>query len=307
MSMYDEIKNIPEAAGRCYLENHGITLPRRVPYLGMGSSYFAPLALYYLGIPVHPCIASEYFLFLGGKKKKKQAVLISQSGESSETIWCRDLFESVIALTNDPASTLSTGKNTATTYLLRAGKEEFSATKSYINTLLTLYLGHGQEVKPALEMISGKMEGYEKTARDMASTIHTFVKQKGFKGAYILGNGPNIATAYEAALILSETTKIPFTGMALAQYDHGPKETARDSIVIVIRTKGRARQRTDSLLKTIRAAGALTLPVEENDLPEPLSPFTTIIPLNLLAWFLAREKGISVTFEVGNKITKVPK
>lgn len=38
---------------------------------------------------------------------------------------------------------------------------------------------------------------------------------------YIIGSGPNIATALQAALILSESTKLNFTGIPIAQYDPG--------------------------------------------------------------------------------------
>ncbi len=57
---------------------------------------------------------------------------------------------------------------------------------------------------------------------------------------YIVGSGPNIATAYEASLILSESTKLCFTGLPMTQYDHGSKETAANSIVIQILANGKS-------------------------------------------------------------------
>ena len=305
MSMYDEIKEIPEAARRCYEANRHLSLPQDVPYLGMGSSYFAPLALYYLGVPVRPFIASEYYYYLSGGKKEKRGVLISQSGESSETVWCSNLFDTYTAIVNDPASTLARKEIVEETVLLRAGKEEYSATKSYLNTLIALYLGHGLDVLPAVNVLQEEMNKFEQQALSMAEAMYSFTENKTYKAAYILGNGPNIATAYEAALILSETTKLPFIGMPLAQFDHGPKETANESIVIAIVTKEKLRKRTEALLKTVGNAGALTLAVEEQGLPEHLSPITTIVPLNFLAFFLAQKRGISSTFEVGNKVTRV--
>ena len=52
--LLEEILEIPERAKECYERNKHAALPRRVPYLGMGSSYFAPLALYYAGARLDP-------------------------------------------------------------------------------------------------------------------------------------------------------------------------------------------------------------------------------------------------------------
>lgn len=43
--MINEIKEISEKAKLCYQKNKDIVLPKNVPYLGMGSSYFSPLVL----------------------------------------------------------------------------------------------------------------------------------------------------------------------------------------------------------------------------------------------------------------------
>lgn len=59
--MIGEIREIPEKARLCYKNNRSIRLPMHVPYIGMGSSYYAPLALKYLGCNIIPEIASEYY------------------------------------------------------------------------------------------------------------------------------------------------------------------------------------------------------------------------------------------------------
>ena len=304
MSMYDEIKEIPAAARRCQQRCKDVSLPLHVPYIGMGSSYFAPLTLFYAGVPVSPFIASEYFHYLHGGEKRDQAVLISQSGESSETLWCMDLFRSYHAIVNDPGSSLTKGKNISGKYFIYAGQEEHSATKSYVNTLITLYCGFGIDPEEAVKKTERQIAEYEKTALTMAKRITERMNQDTVKGIYIVGSGPNIGTAHEAALILSETTKIPFIGMPMAQYDHGPKETARDSIVIAINPDGKNFRRTKQLLKKVQEAGAGVFALEEPGLPEILSPLTIIIPLNFLAYFLAVERGVSSTFTVGDKITR---
>ena len=77
--MLHEIEQIPDAAAACYEKTRDVRLPTAVPYLGMGSSYFAPLALKFQGVDVQPEPASEYFHYLREDKKKPLAVLISAS------------------------------------------------------------------------------------------------------------------------------------------------------------------------------------------------------------------------------------
>ena len=90
-----------------------------------------------------------------------------------------------------------------------------------------------------------------------------------------------------------------------AQYDHGTKETALNSIVIQILAKGKSYERTLKLGDTIRAAGAAVLTVEEPEVEEHFSILNNIIPFNFMAYYLAEKMGISETFAVGGKITEV--
>ena len=100
MAMIQEIKEIPDKAEKILYSTKNIKLPLDVPYIGMGSSYYACLAMYYQGIKIKPSRASEYYNYISNKEVKDLGVLISQSGRSSEVIWCRDLFRRFYAITN---------------------------------------------------------------------------------------------------------------------------------------------------------------------------------------------------------------
>jgi len=302
--MIGEIREIPEKARLCYKNNRNIGLPLHVPYIGMGSSYYAPLVLKYLGCNIIPEIASEYYYSTSKNKDYHLAVLISQSGYSSETIWNIEKFAEYIAVVNDTASPLARSEKLKHLVEIYAGTEKYSSTKTYVNTLITLYQGMGIDSDSAISVIEKNMHGYEDWGEKQADIIFAEYR-KGVKGIFILGNGSNIATAYEAALILTETTKIPFIPMALAQYDHGPKESAENTIVIAVNTDGPVKERTNRLLKTITNAGAVTLLWEESHVEEYLSPITSIVPFNFLANALATRLGVKDTFSVGNKVTVV--
>ena len=147
------------------------------------------------------------------------------------------------------------------------------------------------------------MPDYEHLGKKMANEIFDQISRKRIHGIYVIGSGPNIATAYEASLILSESTRLCFSGMPMAQYDHGPKETAANSIVIQIISKGKSWERSQKLNRPIVNAGAVVLTVEEPEVEEKFSVLHNIVPFNYLAYYLAQKLNISETFVVGGKVT----
>lgn len=300
-----EIHEIPDKAEQCYANTKNLVLPFRVPYLGMGSSYYAALTLKYNGFQVQPDIASEYYNYLVPNKKAPMGVLISQSGRSSETLWCRELFDRYIAITNYEDSPLTSSTNLEKAILLNAGPEEGSSTKTYINTLITLYNGCGMDARPAVSMLRSHMDMYESWGRETADRLYNLLQKKSLKGFYIIANGPNIPTAYHASIILSENTKLPFQAMAVSQYDHGPKETAEGSFVIAINANSPAHERTEKLVKKISEAGAETAILNQLDIQEKFSPITSSVALSYFMHFLSEKLGIEKTFVVGNKVTEV--
>ncbi|MFN3381223.1 MAG: SIS domain-containing protein [Runella zeae] len=299
-----EILEIPEKA-LVALQSNVVELPLQVPYLGMGSSYFAPLAFKYMGVDIQPEIASEYFTYLSFNKKKPLAVILSQSGKSTEALWCSQLFDRYVAISNYIQNPLGTAVNVSSVVAILAGEEQYSSSKTYINTLLVLFKGFGLDPTAAVELLVKKMEAYETKGKQMAEDVYALLTQKQVHGIYITGSGPNIGTAMEAALILSESTKIAFQGLPMAQYDHGPKETAEQSIVIQILAKGKSYERSLKLSEKVKASGAFVLTVEEPETEEHFSILHNIVPFNFMAYYLSQKMGITDTFIVGGKVTEV--
>ncbi len=305
--LLEEILEIPERAKECYERNKHAALPRRVPYLGMGSSYFAPLALYYAGADIHPEIASEYYRYVG-RETLPLGVLISQSGESSETLWNLKKFEEVVAVTNDPKSTLGKAENARMVVELWSGKEEFfSSTKTYINTLVALYAGLGIDPKKAIAFISNHFGELKKESELFAAAVYEKIKDGSRKSFYVIGEGPNIATACEGALVLSETTKLAWIGMAASQFDHGPKEAAENGIVVFLNAGGKGVKRMDLIKKALsEKTNAYAVEFKEQEVSETLSPIPFAVRLFFFLNSLADHMKIEKTFRVGKKITTVP-
>lgn len=302
-AVLSEILEIP-ARAQAALQIPVAPLPLHVPYLGMGSSYFAPLAFKYMSVPILPELASEYAYYLAGEQKKPLAVLLSQSGRSSEVLWCRDFFEQYTAVSNDPASDLCTAPNVARVLPIGAGEEHYSSSKTYVNTLVILFKGFGFSPDASVRLLTDRFDQYHEQGERLAEAVWQVRSEYPIHGMYVTGSGPNIATAYEAALILSESTKLNVHGLPMAQYDHGPKETARHSIVIQIMARGKTYDRTARLSDTVAGAGAHVFTVETDEPDERLSILHTIIPFNFMAHFLAQKLAVQDTFVVGGKVTE---
>lgn len=303
--MFEEINEIPSKALAFIKESPSYALPIGVPYLGMGSSYFAPLAFKYMGIDIQPEMASEYFNYLTPNSKLENGVILSQSGKSSEALWCTAIFNKYVAITNNPENTLSTNSNVAQTINLLAGDEQYSSSKTYINTLIALFKGFGMDCESAVNVLVKNRAKYEQQGQQIANEVFELITNKKIHGIYIIGSGPNIATALQSALILCESTKISFNGITMAQYDHGPKETAANSIVIQIVAKGKSYERSQKLSNMISASGAHVFTIEEPEVQEQFSIINNIIPFNYMAYYLAEKLNITETFVVGGKVTEV--
>jgi len=303
--MLQEIMEIPQRAKEFWAAPTKLKLPTHVPYLGMGSSYFAPLAFKYMGLQIHPEMASEFYNYQAKNRRFLKGVILSQSGRSSEALWCTQLFESYIGISNYPKNALCTSPNISGIVDLMAGDEQYSSSKTYINTLLALFKGFGFDAAAAISLLEKKMPEYAKKGEEMAAQVLKLITNNKIHGIYVIGCGPNIATAYEAALILSESTKLCFTGLPMAQYDHGPKETASGSIVIQVLAKGLSYDRSVRLSEIISNAGATVFKVEEIDVDENFSILHNIVPFNFMAYYLAKKLNIGETFVIGGKVTEV--
>ncbi len=304
--MESEIYGIPYQAGVCYEHNKGLILPEKVPYIGMGSSYFAALVLRYQGVKIYPEIASEYLNYLEKVKQFDKAVLISQSGESTETLWCADRFMQFVTVVNDKESPLAKHPAADIVVDICAGEERFSSTKTFINSLIVLLLGHGIDPHPALESMNRRFPSFKQLGDEWGKSCYRLLKKRKYKGFYILGAGPNVGTAMHAALVLTESTKIPFIGMSLAQFDHGVKEASGKSVVFIINPVGGVQtERTVKLVQRIEQAGGICFELKDNELPENLSPFTAAIPFFFMASDLRKRLKIKDTFIIGDKVTRV--
>jgi glucosamine--fructose-6-phosphate aminotransferase (isomerizing) len=105
---------------------------------------------------------------------------------------------------------------------------------------------------------------------------------------------------------MTETTKRPFQAQTVAQYDHGPKEAADGSIVIVLDAEGHDSRRIAHLVSLLeRESDATVIRLRENAVDEKASPLVLFAQAAFAMDTLADALDVGDTFRFGGKITEV--
>jgi glucosamine--fructose-6-phosphate aminotransferase (isomerizing) len=127
---------------------------------------------------------------------------------------------------------------------------------------------------------------------------------------WIVGAGPNAATAYEGALKLQEAAHVTALGLACEQFLHGPWVALDPAdVVIVVAPPGPSYARCHAAARVAREIGARVLaivPDGDTDIggvatetvamahvPELLSPILAVVPLQLFAYHTALRRGVN--------------
>ena len=243
------------------------------------------------------------------------AVALSQSGQTPDVVEylerARRSGAFTMALTNDPASDLA--RHAEAVLPLAAGAEHsVAATKTYLNQVAALGLlaahaaGRGRAFAQQLRVVSDRLA-------DVVPELERRVPQiaLGFTlvgRMFVIGRGPEFATAREIALKLLETCRIAAEPLTATDLAHGPVAALDplfpvwtiashdDSLPAVVEAAGRVREAGATLVATGDAAD--TVAGADYVLPTPkppsplLSPLYSVVPGQLFAWALARAKGL---------------
>ena len=239
--MRQEIEEIPSAIARLLKDGHDgfaaggealrATDPRAFITVARGSSDHAAAFLKYAielaaGIPVAsvgPSIVSIYGRPL--KLDGMAAISVSQSGKSPDIVAVTEAARKggalTFALTNTPDSPLSAAA--AHTLDLRAGPEKsVAATKTYVASIVAglALIGNWLQDKALLAALESLPELLtEAVACDWQPLLGAL---DGHDSLFVLGRGPGLAIAAEAALKFKETCGIHAEAYSAAEVLHGP-------------------------------------------------------------------------------------
>ncbi len=301
---------------------HGVNNIRRLHIVGCGTSYHAGLVGRYIiekfvHIPVIVDIASEYGYMKPNITKGTCVVAISQSGETADTVEAqRDARKKgahVIAVSNVAGSTAT--READSVLRTRAGQERGGASTKAFSAqmaalcLLGIALGikkrtlHEIEVDtlrsllfnlPAL--IARVLENDRKITEIAGSLLHS-------RGFVYLGRGINYPVAVEGALKMKELSNIHAEGYPTGQMKFGPLALIGDGAPVIylcpIESLDNDILRDITRVKTmggrvvvITDSPALMHGMADDVIIVPsahpaLSPFVTVVPLQLLAYRIA--------------------
>ncbi len=315
------------------IENH-LDILKRAPRLivcACGTSWHAALIGEYLieecaRIPVEVEYASEFRYRNPIIREGDVVIVISQSGETADTLAALQLAKErgafVMGIVNAVGSSIA--RETDFGVYLHAGPEiGVASTKAFtaqvvVLQLFALLLGRERDVV-SVEM----MQGHLAALTDIPYKIKEILSQermiKGIAGEYkdvrhflYLGRGYNFPAALEGALKLKEISYIHAEGYPAAEMKHGPIALVdEDMPVIVIATKRNGvYQKVRANIAEVKTRNGKVIAIAtEGDteiaglvdhciyVPETLpglDPLLTVIPLQLLAYYIAVSRGIDV-------------
>jgi len=299
--------------------------------LACGTSYHAGMvARYWLeglaGIPCSVEIASEYRYRESVPNPKALVVTISQSGETADTIAALQHAKSLghrhaLSICNVPESALIRASDLR--FLTRAGPEiGVASTKAFTTqlaalALLTMTLAKLRGRLPAVREAE-LLQSLRHLPRALESVLHLEpqIKMWSEKFAHLqhalfLGRGIHYPIAMEGALKLKEISYIHAEAYAAGELKHGPLALVDKNMpVIAIAPKDALLEKLKSNLQEVRARGGELHVLADQDtrmvagegihvirMPDHagfLSPILHTVPLQLLAYHAALERGNDV-------------
>lgn len=276
-------------------------------------------------IPVNVEIASEYRYSNPLTDENTLCIVISQSGETSDTLAAlkeaKRLGAKSLAITNVVGSSISReADNTVYTW---AGPEiSVASTKAYTTQLvagllLAIYLGQlngkldatlGADILSGIKELPNLIHEIFEVDEDMKA----FAKHYGFKSdAFFLGRGIDYAVAMEGALKLKEISYIHAEAYAGGELKHGTLALIEEGVpVIALATQEDVYDKMISNIREVKAREAVVIGVglkEDEELSKHvdhaiyvprankfIAPILAVVPLQLLAYYAAITRGADV-------------
>lgn len=307
-----------------------ILFANRIVIVACGTSWHAGLIAKQLiediaGIPVAVEYASEFRYRNPVILPSDLVIAISQSGETADTIAAIQLAKEKGAFTygvcNSVGSTIA--RITDTGAYIHVGPEIGVASTKAFTGQVTVFVLFALAV--AWERRNMPTERLEKIARELTNipmliektlqnnkNIEELAKRFANAANFLyLGRGYNYPVALEGALKLKELSYIHAQGYPAAEMKHGPIALVDDKMpIVVVATKDENYDKIISNIQELKARkGVVIAVVSEGDtqiaeftdyqievpqtLPE-LEALLTVIPLQLLSYYIAVEKGCDV-------------
>ncbi len=295
-----------------------------------GTSYHACLAASYMFsklafLPTYPVYASEFVEQHGKSVNIDSTILaVSQSGETADTLAAvtasQQRAATILGLTNAIGSTLT---RVSRVYIGQQSGPEIgvAATKTFTSQLsvmaqLALRLANkrGKVSQDEMDYLEEKLCKLPSIVENIINTQESRMKEiahkyKDAKVFFFLGRGISTATAYEGRLKLMEIAYVPAIAFPAGESKHGPISLIEPGFpVVFICPKDGSHKTLIGNIMEMKARGASIISIVEEDdeevkalsddyacipkgIPEVLSPIPFVVPLQMLAYYMALERG----------------
>ena len=303
---------------------------QKIFIVACGTAYNAGLVgKYYIEklvrIPVEVDIASEFRYRSPIIDDRTLTIVVSQSGETSDTLAAlkesKRLGAKTLAITNVVGSSIA--READQVIYTWAGPEiAVASTKAYTTQLITMFMlamymaGIKETVKPErtkeLLTMLRQIPGQISEILEDVEPIKTFAKEYGFsEDVFFIGRSLDYDVVLEGALKLKEISYIHAEAYAAGELKHGTLALIIEGVpVIALATQKDVYEKTMSNIKEVKARDAVVIgiaaaedmqmekyvdhviKVPETD--ELLIPILTVIPLQLLAYYAAITRGCDV-------------
>ncbi|HET9050834.1 MAG TPA: glutamine--fructose-6-phosphate transaminase (isomerizing), partial [Candidatus Dormibacteraeota bacterium] len=302
-----------------------------VHIVACGTAYYAGLATALAverlaRVPARVTAASEFRYADPLVDARSLVVAVSQSGETADTIAAvreaRRRGAPVLAVTNVVGSALNLEADG--TLAMQAGPEiAVASTKCFLaqlvcGVLVALRLADARgalsvDRHRALAAALTEIPDLVARALELEPRIAEIAQRHAhLHGAMYIGRGPNVVTAFEGALKLKEVAYVHAEGYAAGELKHGPIALLDPNLpVVAVATRSATLAKTVSNVEEAHARQAPVIAVvTEGENPfeagfvrdtlevpgtdELLSPIVNVVPLQLLAYHVAVERGADV-------------
>ena len=273
-------------------------------------------------IPTQVDVASEFRYRNPLVDEKTLCIFISQSGETADTIaalkLCKEKKAKTLAISNVIGSSIT--READFSIYTHAGPEiAVASTKAYTSqviliTILAIYFAEILETNT--QQVSGLKKEIMKLPKKLEETLKLADVMQDFakkvyqeKDIFFLGRGIDETVAKEGSLKLKEISYIHAESYPAGELKHGPIALIENDITVVsIMTDDALVDKMISNIQEVITRGAKTLVITNQkvdpnlfdlvlEIPQTnpfISPILSIVPLQLFAYYISKEKGLDV-------------
>ena len=270
-------------------------------------------------IPVNVVVASEFRYQDPILDKHSLCIFISQSGETADTIAALKLAKSngakTITVTNVFESSIT--READYTIYTHAGPEiAVASTKAYtsqVGVLISLAIYIKETLSGSssdTDLLKKELLSIPKLMEDImkdTDTYHMLAKEMmHINDMYYIGRGNDYHIAMEGSLKLKEISYIHSEAYPAGELKHGPIALIDNGTYVMgIITDSKTSEKTWSNLEEVKSRGAKVILVTNQNIEEDtvihiplvnpiLAPLLAVIPLQFIAYYIAKEKGLDV-------------